>query len=264
MDGTLFRRFIRRHFVAFPLCILVCAGAITAAVFASSGSTSASDKRQIAAVIVGWQRMETFPYLIPSALAPQVERLWAAKGTGTTVSLSPIKLTSAQEKEVIDAYAGERARLCAPASAHLPLTAKRRRSLATELRQELDPRGEPPLTHLSLVVTAVVDVGRTTAGHVVRVTGTTVQTDAMGRSSTFPHHQSDYRVTRAADGRWLVAEVRFLDRDGSSPPSLVPWYWERWFLWAVAVELALVGLGLAVKMYAEGTRPRERHNRGPA
>ena len=65
-------------------------------------------------------------------------------------------------------------------------------------------------------------------------------------------------MTRAADGRWLIADRRFLENDGPPPPSLLPRYWERWFLWAVAFEPALSGLGLAVKVAAEGTAPRIR------
>ena len=268
MDRTLFRRFIRRHFVALPLCILVLAGAILAAVFASSGSTSASEKRQIANVVTAWQRAEATLYTVPSALAARVDALWAAKKGGQGISPGSsgrsgtgIKLIAAMGDKIIRDYEAARARLGSPALANVALTSRRRHEVLTYLREQLDLRGDTPLTHVSYAVSSVTDVGHTSAGPVVRVKARAVETYATGLSSTF-QDDADYGMTRAADGRWLIADRRFLENDGPPPPSLVPWYWERWFLWAIAVELALIGLGLAAKMAAEGTRPREPRSRG--
>jgi hypothetical protein len=270
MGRTLIRRFIRRHFVALPLCILVLTGAVFATVFASSGSTSAGEKRQIADVVTAWQRAEATLYTVPAALAPRVDALWAAKkgGLGTSPVSSGkagtgIKLTPAMGDKIIRDYEAALARLGSPAFVNVPLTLRRRHEVLTYLREQLDLRGDTPLTHVSCAVSSVTDVEHTSAGPVVRVKAREVETYATGLSSTF-QDDADYRMTRAADGRWLIADRRFLENDGPPPPSLVPWYWERWFLWALAVELALIGLGLVVKMAAEGTRPREPRIRGEA
>jgi hypothetical protein len=271
MDRTLFRRFIRRHFVALPLCILALAGAIVVAVLASSGATSASDKRAMAGVVTAWQRAETLRCCVPAALVPQVERLWTAKSASTSQGSSSgvsagahVALSAALGDQIIKEYEAAKARVCTPAFAYIPLTERQRRFLLTTLKQELDLRGSAPLTRVSFAVASVSDVGQTGIGPVVRVKATTVETDAAGRSSTFSGHESDYQMTRAADGHWQIAAMRFLDRDGSSAPSLVPWYWEHWFLWTIVVELGLIAFFLAVTMAAEGTRPRERRSRGSA